>query len=269
MRTRLGSISSVDGSTDALFEQHDYPSRDDNLSFVVHTSDDGRQGGKLFCLKAETAALCGEWVGHLRTGWQNAIQAARQKDPAIERLRYHVRAVFNSRPVAMLRFLVILAAFTASVVAEELKNPDDNSHGPIIESLQFSFTVFFCLELMVNAFAHWRDEFLADRWNWFDTIIVSLSILSEFVDHARTVQVVRLLRCIRVIRLFRLFRALNNIATALAASLWPVFNTFVVLLIVSCIYAVRSPSCARMQACRASGAAVLWKDWVLIRADDR
>ena len=63
------------------------------------------------------------------------------------------------------------------------------------------FTFAFATELLFNIFANFSKRFFRNGWNWFDVIIVLVSLagqgLSSFPDW-----LVKLMRAFRVIRLF-------------------------------------------------------------------
>lgn len=48
----------------------------------------------------------------------------------------------------------------------------------LFETIDFAFTVVFTIELCVNIFATFVWEFVTDSWNWFDFIVVFVSLIS-------------------------------------------------------------------------------------------
>ncbi len=94
-----------------------------------------------------------------------------------------------------------------------------------------SFTIIFALELLVNIYAHWLQEFLNNSWSCFDAVVVALSLITLGpLDLPISV-----LRALRVLRLFGRFRSLKRILAALSASIIPVLNAFLIMLIVAMI----------------------------------
>ena len=106
------------------------------------------------------------------------------------------------------------------------------------KQVEIAFTVIFAVELAINAFGTWMWEFLADTWNIFDTIVVIVSIVGLAVPGLPAVNVLRLVRVFKMVRLFRKLTALRILIHALAASVVPVLYSFVILLLVTSVYAV-------------------------------
>ena len=64
---------------------------------------------------------------------------------------------------------------------------DDNiAANNIFENIDSAFTVVFTIELCVNVFATFFWEFVTDAWNWFDVIVVLVSLIS--LVHSTRVQ---------------------------------------------------------------------------------
>jgi len=68
--------------------------------------------------------------------------------------------------------------------------------------MEIVFTVFFSVELCINAFSTWFAEFVASGWNWFDTLVIGSAILTQTnTIEASGLVHLRLLRAFRVLRL--------------------------------------------------------------------
>ena len=93
------------------------------------------------------------------------------------------------------------------------------------------FNVVFAFELGVNMFANWMYRFFRSGWNWFDLFIVLMSLL-DFGPFDNPLWLVRLMRAFRVVRLFGRVHELTKMISAITASLFPMLNAFVVLLVV-------------------------------------
>ena len=98
--------------------------------------------------------------------------------------------------------------------------------------------MIFAVELAINAFGTWMWEFLADSWNVFDAFVVIVSIVGLAVPGLPAVNVLRLVRVFKMVRLFRKLTALRILIHALAAAVVPVLYSFVILLLVTSVYAV-------------------------------
>ena len=93
------------------------------------------------------------------------------------------------------------------------------------------FNVVFAFELAINMFANWMYKFIRSGWNWFDLFIVLMSLL-DFGPFDNPLWLVRLMRAFRVVRLFGRVNELTKMISAITASLFPMLNAFVVLLVV-------------------------------------
>ena len=103
--------------------------------------------------------------------------------------------------------------------------------GVLDQRLNMLFTVAFAFELVFNAFANWFTPFLKNGWNWLDAVIVLMSLIVSGVSNIPD-WLVKLMRAFRVIRLFGRVQALKKMITAVTASIVPMMNAFVILLIV-------------------------------------
>ena len=93
------------------------------------------------------------------------------------------------------------------------------------------FTVAFAIELAFNAFANWFELFVKNGWNWLDAVIVLMSLIDIGISNIPD-WLVKLMRAFRVIRLFGRVKALKKMITAVTASIVPMMNAFVILLII-------------------------------------
>ena len=79
-------------------------------------------------------------------------------------------------------------------------------------------------------------RFFTDGWNQLDFVVVILSLVS-LGPVSMPINVIRVMRAFRVIRLFGRLKSLKNIVGALTASILPVMNAFLILLIIASICA--------------------------------
>jgi hypothetical protein len=91
--------------------------------------------------------------------------------------------------------LTILANFACECTLAQIKATEESTR--ILELANIIFTVLFCLELLVNMFATMVKEFASDWWNWFDVLIVTLSLADLFLTDPTSVRVVRMARIFR------------------------------------------------------------------------
>ncbi len=97
--------------------------------------------------------------------------------------------------------------------------------------INYAFTAIFALELCVNIFANWPQKFVRSGWNWLDLFVVVMSIV-DFGPFDIPNWLVRLMRAFRIVRLFGRVQELTKMFSAITASLFPMMNAFVILIIV-------------------------------------
>ena len=100
-----------------------------------------------------------------------------------------------------------------------------------MDRLNLFFTAYFTMELLVNVYANWLQTFIYNGWNHLDVFIVLMSLLDLGAMNIPD-WFVKLVRAFRVIRLFGRINALRKMAAAVTASIFPMMNAFVILLIV-------------------------------------
>jgi hypothetical protein len=91
--------------------------------------------------------------------------------------------------------LTIIANFACECTLAQIKATDEFNR--IFELINIIFTGLFSLELLVNMFATMVKEFVNDWWNWFDVLIVALSLVDLFLTEPTSARVVRMARIIR------------------------------------------------------------------------
>jgi hypothetical protein len=103
--------------------------------------------------------------------------------------------------------------------------------GDIVSNLNLAFTAYFAVELGLNAYANWFAPFMYSGWNNLDICIVFMSLI-DLGPMDIPNWFVQLMRALRVIRLFGRIHALKKMVAAVTASLFPMMNAFVILIIV-------------------------------------
>ena len=91
--------------------------------------------------------------------------------------------------------LTILANFACECTLAQIKATEESHR--VFELANIMFTVLFCLELLVNMFSTLVKEFVNDWWNWFDVLIVTLSLADLLLTELTTVREVRMTRIFR------------------------------------------------------------------------
>ncbi len=138
--------------------------------------------------------------------------------------------------------LYLLQNFLSSIIEAQfgrklvLQDGSTTHLGEMMDKLNLFFTAYFTLELFINAYANWIQVFMHNGWNYLDVFIVLMSLLDLGALNIPD-WFVKLVRAFRVIRLFGRINALKKMATAVTASIFPMMNAFVILLIVLSICA--------------------------------
>mmetsp|Transcript_21259 Transcript_21259/g.48808 ORF Transcript_21259/g.48808 Transcript_21259/m.48808 type:complete len:579 (-) Transcript_21259:171-1907(-) len=180
---------------------------------------------------------CEAWVADLKHTVKEAIRV--QADQTLFReWQQYVRNIYTSTPCQVLVAILIFGNFAANATQFQLVPKEGSSEETLFFIIDLIFSVLFTLELAVNLFAHWLTPFISDGWNVFDFIVVLVSDIAYAVPELPGVNVLRLVRAFRVLRLFGRLKELRGIINALTASLIPVFNALMIVLLVTAIYAI-------------------------------
>src|ERR1044072_5832041 len=136
--------------------------------------------------------------------------------------------VFNLRVFAIVLANAVVLGFEAydSVVDE---------YGDLLLTLNFLFLSIFVVELAIRMIAygsHTRD-FFRDGWNVFDFIVITVSVLPFFREHATLLRLARLGRVLRIVRLLPDLRVLT---LAIGRSIPGVMSLAVLALLVLFVY---------------------------------
>jgi voltage-gated sodium channel len=117
------------------------------------------------------------------------------------------------------------------VLDAQYKQQSSERFDDFVLYINLLFTGIFAIELGINMFANWMYKFVRNGWNWLDLFIVLMSLL-DFGPFDNPLWLVRLMRAFRVVRLFGRVHELTKMISAITASLFPMLNAFVILLVV-------------------------------------
>jgi voltage-gated sodium channel len=119
--------------------------------------------------------------------------------------------------------------------------------------VDYAFTIFFVLELLVKIGMRGWKHYISNSWNQFDFVLVLISVpsLFELIIHIPDISYLLVFRVLRVLRILRFMRFIPNInkmfagiARAFKASIF----VFVALIIYSVLLAVLSSHLFRNEA---------------------
>ena len=127
---------------------------------------------------------------------------------------------------------IIMNAFLIGVQAT-IKNE-------LVDDVQYIILFVFIVEIIIRWLA--RDSvisFIKNPWNWFDLIIVSISLIPDslFLD-ASSISALRVIRVFRVLRLFKAFPELQLMVKVLLRSFKSVLYAGALLLVFMYIYSI-------------------------------
>ena len=137
---------------------------------------------------------------------------------------------------------IMIAILINAAVIFSLYFPEIKEHNLLVQIDHF-FVVFFLIEVIIKLFVYKPKKYFANKWNWFDFIIVVISLPSLFMAYLPLPDTSSLL-LLRVFRLARLFRfmafvphlsmILSGLGRALRASVF----VLIVLLFLDLILAI-------------------------------
>ena len=138
------------------------------------------------------------------------------------------------------------------MVDAQYKTDSSPEFAAFVSGINNFFTAIFTVELGINLFANWARKFAGNGWNWLDLFIVVMSLI-DFGPSDIPDWLVRLMRAFRVVRLFGRVEQLTKMISAITASLFPMMNAFVILLVVvsicKCSVLDDQKSTAHQKAC--------------------
>lgn len=109
--------------------------------------------------------------------------------------------------------------FAVSIVGAQIPDAEEGIRR-ILDRLDMFFISAFAAELCINAYANWFKQFGLNVWNWFDVLIVSLSLVG-LSQAGISLKFMLLLRSCRVLRIFGKLKAVAKIFSALYCAILP------------------------------------------------
>jgi hypothetical protein len=213
-----------------------------SINFQIRTIPDGFNSGRIYYLQADSAELCETCVCELL----KIVKLAKRKATKASRFKRGqklMRTAFESTVFQCLSSLLIILVFAlisylhiklcsqleltrlliqnfaVSVAGAQLQ-PTSPKIQSVLSNLDLFLVCAFTMELFINAFANWFARFRSNVWNWFDVVLVSLSLIG-LTPAGLSLRIVLLLRSCRVLRIFGKVKAVAKIFTALSYAIWP------------------------------------------------
>ena len=204
-------------------------------AFTIITSEEGSKEGRKYTFKAESEQEKQDWVEAILQGRAAYVPLTYTM---LQRAQLTTKSFYQSNSFQFAAALCILVNFVCNAVEAELNPVDGTRTANILEQFDYAFVIIFTVELGINAFGHFFREFINDAWNWFDTIVVVISLVSKFSSGSPGLNVLRTTRAFRVFRLFKRLKSLRQIMGAITMSLPAVCNAFFLVILMTMIYAI-------------------------------
>ena len=144
----------------------------------------------------------------------------------------YVFDAYNSNVIQVGVAALIFANFIVSAIEKQALPAEDSSAKSVFLVFEWFFGMIFLVELIWNMYGSWWFKFWRDAWNWFDFIIVLISLLSLTLGNLPGISVLRyryvavygtkfwtysnwICRLFRAFRVFRLFKRVPSLKVSL------------------------------------------------------
>jgi hypothetical protein len=114
----------------------------------------------------------------------------------------HARHVYKSKSVTLGVALTIVANFAMIIVQNDTDPyaPEHQRHRAVWRAVDSTCNVIFLLELLLNMYAHFWRPFVVDGWNYLDTAVVIVGVLSLAEVELGPLAQLKMLRALRSAR---------------------------------------------------------------------
>lgn len=220
------------------------------LEVIFRTREECRNCGRSYIYRS-TYQDAVEWEAQV----DEAVKKAkiRQHDKNMQRLYGHSSFEMHrakwKETIESLRWqylvaIIIIVGFCIDVLESQFL-PESGLLYDLFFILDAVITGFFTFDLAVNLFANSADyfrEFYMYFANWFDLIIVAVSILGVYQDAtgqgSLPFKMIRLVRVLKVMKQIPWLWKLNRLVTSIGFCLVPMMQAYGILLVVTLVYAV-------------------------------
>ncbi|GKT32254.1 Cation channel sperm-associated protein 4 like protein [Aduncisulcus paluster] len=137
-------------------------------------------------------------------------------------------------------FILIIIIINAIMTGVQTDDSVNRSIGSILDLLDVIFLVIFTVEILLKWY-HSFIDFWKSGWNWFDFVIVFVSILGSsisFISSARVLRVLRVLRAFRSLRSITILQGLQIIVETVFKSVPSMVNVLLMIVLVMFIFSI-------------------------------
>jgi len=149
-----------------------------------------------------------------------------------------VKQCYDADSVQIFVAVLIFSNFIVEAFAAQILPEEGSTAMMIFVIFEYIFNVSFLIELIVNMYGSWFITFWKSGWNWFDFIIVGISIMAMVLPDLPGITVLRLFRAFRVFRLFKRIPSLKKIIEGVLQAIPGVTQAFAVMIILMGIWSV-------------------------------
>ena len=137
--------------------------------------------------------------------------------------------------------LCLFTNFALNIIETELKPDEEDDLAYNLKYTDQAFSLLYFFELSANLFVN-RWDFFKDGWSIFDAFCVLSGIVGEIMkivaDSGTDMSMLRTIRIFKIIRIFSRLKELQKIVLAIMSTIIPLFNTFIIYMVVVSIYSV-------------------------------
>jgi len=207
--------------------------------FVISTTPEGYNLGRKYQFRALSGEDMQGWIDGVRAVVEEAkmIHKLEDKTSAWQKIKQATRRMVTSPMFENVSVAMILLSTTCSIMSLEAHFPRDTPAGQAFMVIEDVFTIIFTIEICMELIAFWFVPFFKTFWHIFDLLVVTVSLVAMVEENVPVFNPLRLIRVFRALRLIRKLKKLESIVLAISASVVPVCHSFVLLGMVTTIYA--------------------------------
>jgi len=149
-----------------------------------------------------------------------------------------VKDFYHRKSIQILVAFIIFMNFVTAAIQSEILPERNSSVYRTFRALEWFYIYAFLIELIMNMYGHYWWAFWNSGWNWFDFIIVLVSLMAIYFPRLPAISVLRLFRAFRIVRLFKRVREMKKIIEGIMKSLPSLSYAFVALGLITGIWAI-------------------------------
>jgi voltage-gated sodium channel len=204
----------------------------------VDSSDEGILNAFGYVLRAKTKKDAEDFTHAITKALHHAQALEHKMRSQRERFNHYMRSISKSRRLQYAIFTLIVVNFFVNCLNFELLPEPDSHQQDIFDKIDTTFTALFTVEIFIHMYVEGLRGYLTSVFNILDTIVILVSWAATFITALQDVSVLRLFRVARIVRLARRLTSLKTLAISLKGAVYPIFNTYGVIVAVTCLYAV-------------------------------